>query len=85
MLAASNGHVSCVMVLLRNGASINAHNSVIILRNVFHHFDATTGHMAFLQVRNTPLILAVEKGHQNVVELITSKGAAMDIANQVSP
>ena len=40
---------------------------------------------ADMKVGNTALILAVEKGHQDVVELITSKGAAIDIANQVSP
>lgn len=78
-MAASQGFLQCVERLLTAGADINQQNKVSNLAIRIHHLllllDANHQCWCCLQFGLTPLHVAIQKGHADVVQLLLSSGA----------
>ena len=89
MLASEKGHKEVVETLVKGGAHLNLKNNV---RWLIDHFFIICGpHLfpllipfLFQQFGYTALILAAEKGHKAVVEILCENGADKSIGNKVS-
>ena len=92
-VAAQNGHLEVVRLLVDNKADVNAADQVAqrhapcsLHSSAIHPFACAHSHRrcALFQDGNTPIIPAAEFGHLAVVGFLMDKEAAINAANHVS-
>ena len=89
MLASEKGHKEVVETLVKGGAHLNLQNNVRwLIDHFFYNLRPTLISppytFLFQQFGYTALILAAEKGHKAVVEILCENGADKSIGNKVS-
>ncbi len=77
MLAASNGHTSAALILIKNGANLNVKDTVSQINNI-------SVFTYFLKASRTPLLFAVEHNHSTTVETLIDNGAEVNAEIYVS-
>ena len=86
-IASQKGHEQIVELLLEKGKpNVDLPNVVLLLIVFFFFFFFSVSHFSiFLNVKDgrTPLFIAAQKGHEQIVELLLEKGADVDLPDQV--
>ena len=87
-VAAQEGHEQIVQILLEKGKpNVDLANKVLFCIDCFFFFFTFSFfYFYFLNVKNgvTPLYIAAEKGHEQIVQLLLEKGEAnVDLAKKV--
>ena len=73
--AAEYGHAPIVEYLIQNNANLNAQNTDGKILWVFFFFYQKAIYFSFSILGHTPLTIAMENGHENVVKLLMEAGA----------
>jgi len=74
-LACEKGHLSLVQLLIEKGVDVN---KPVIFRDNFNEKELENLPPGFKHEPGTPLQLAAEEGHEEVVRLLLSKGAKVN-------
>jgi ankyrin repeat protein len=80
MLASANGHTKIVQLLLAKGAAVNAKTTAKIVTAMKLSYDLS-GTAEIYAAGSTALMFASARGHQDVVQLLLVKGAAVNTKN----
>jgi ankyrin repeat protein len=83
MLAAQNGFVEIVKILLENNADVNQHGKFYHVISYYNSSNAITQERNWVGDAETALMLAVRNNRSDVVKLLLGKGAEVNYQNEV--